>query len=97
MKAVLISAIFAAAVLCAGVAQASADLAKSAGCMKCHDIDKKKKGPAFQDSAKKYKGKADAEALMFKSITDPKGDHPELPDTAKPDDTKAILKWIVKM
>jgi cytochrome c len=39
-----------------------AELAKSAakerGCLVCHDIDKKKVGPAFQDSAVKFKGKS---------------------------------------
>ena len=70
-------------------------LSKSAGCAKCHELDKKKKGPAFQESAKKYKGKADAEAVIFKSITDPKGDHPEM--KASPEDTKTMIKWILTL
>ena len=95
MKSILISAILAFGVFSAGLAQASPDLAKSAGCMKCHELDKKKKGPSFHDSAKKYKGKADAEALVFKTITDPKGDHPEL--TSNPEDTKAVIKWVLTL
>ena len=96
MKSVLISAFVAAGVLSMGAAQASPELSKSAGCAKCHDIDKKKKGaPAFKDSAAKYKGKADAEATMFKSITDAKGDHPEM--KASPEDTKAVIKWILSL
>jgi cytochrome c len=93
MKAVLISALVAAGVLMAGAVQASPELAKSAGCMKCHDIDKKKKGMSFKDAAKKYKGKADAESAMFKTITDPKGDHPEM--AAKPDEIKTVIKWVL--
>lgn len=93
MKAVLISVLVASGVLMAGAVQASTDLAKSAGCMKCHDIDKKKKGMSFKDAAKKYKGKADAEAAMLKAITDPKGDHPEI--TAKPDEIKTVIKWVL--
>ena len=95
MKSVLIPAVLVLGVLSAGVAQASPDLAKNAGCMKCHEIDKKKKGPSLQDAAKKYKGKADAEAAMFKSITDTKGDHPEI--SSKPDETKAVVKWILTL
>ena len=95
MKIVLISAFIAAGVLATGAAQASPELSKSAGCAKCHEIDKKKKGPAFKDSAAKYKGKADAEATIFKTITDPNGDHPEM--KASPEDTKTMIKWILTL
>jgi cytochrome c len=95
MKLVLISAFVAAGVLATGAAQASPELSKSAGCVKCHEIDKKKKGPAFKDSAAKYKGKADAEATIFKTITDPNGDHPEM--KASPEDTKTMIKWILTL
>jgi cytochrome c len=95
MKFVLISAFVAAGVLAAGAAQASPELSKSAGCAKCHEIDKKKKGPAYKDSAAKYKGKADAEATIFKTITDPNGDHPEM--KASPEDTKTMIKWILTL
>lgn len=99
MKSVLIPLIVAAGVLSAGLAKAGAEVANTemakAQCGKCHELDKKKKGPAFQDSAKKYKGKADAEALILKTISDPKGDHPEL--TNKPEDIKAVIKWILTL
>ena len=96
MKAVLMSAIVAAAVLSAGVAQASPDLAKSAGCTKCHDMDKKKKGaPGYKEVAAQYKGKADAEATILKKISDPKGDHPEL--KASQDDVKSVVKWMLTL
>ena len=93
MKAVLVSALVAAGVFSAGVAQASPELAKGAGCMKCHDIDKKKKGPAFKESSAKYKGKPDAEAAMVQSLTGAKTDHPEI--SAKPEEVKAVVKWIL--
>ncbi len=96
MKAVLMSALVAAALLSVGAAQASADLAKSAGCTKCHEMDKAKKGaPGFKEVAAKYKGKADAETTIFKAITDAKSDHPEI--KAKPDDTKAVVKWMLSL
>lgn len=95
MKTILLSAILAAGVLSVGTVQASPELSKSAGCVKCHDIEKKKKGPSYKESAAKYKGKADAEATIFKGITDPKGDHPEMKASA--DDTKTMIKWILTL
>lgn len=94
MKFTLLPLVLAAGLVVAGAAQASPELAKSAGCAKCHEMDKTKKGaPGFKESAAKYKGKADAEATMFKTITDPKGDHPEL--KASEADTKTMIKWIL--
>lgn len=93
MKSTLLPLLLAAGIVAAGAAQASPELSKSAGCVKCHEIDKKKKGPAFKDTAAKYKGKADAEATIFKAITDPKGDHPEM--KASEADTKSMIKWIL--
>jgi cytochrome c len=90
------SALVAAAVLSAGAVHASADLAKSAGCSKCHEMDKKKKGaPGYKETAAQYKGKADAEATILKKINDPKGDHPEM--KAKPDEISAVVKWILSL
>ena len=42
-------------------ADAAQALLKKSDCFKCHAIDKKKDGPPFKETAKKYKGKADAE------------------------------------
>ena len=44
-------------------------LLKDSKCFKCHSVDKKKDGPAFKETAKKYKGKADAEAKLFTHLT----------------------------
>lgn len=44
-------------------------LAKKSNCTKCHSVDKKKDGPSFKVTAEKYKGKADAEAKLFKHVT----------------------------
>lgn len=94
MKSLLIAPVVAAGLLFAGAAQASPDLAK-ANCGKCHEMDKKLKGPSFKAMATKYKGKADAEATMFKFVKDPSGDHPEF--KAKDEDVKAILKWVTTL
>lgn len=92
MKSVLIACFVAAGVLFAGAARANPDLAQ-ANCGKCHELDKKKKGPSYKATSAKWKGKAGAEDEMFKLINDPKGDHPEF--KAKPEDQKAVIKWIL--
>lgn len=94
MKALLTATLLSAGMLLAGAAQANPDLAKDK-CGKCHEMDKKKKGPPYKETAAKYKGKADAEATLFKTITDPKGDHPEM--KASPEDTRTVLKWILTL
>lgn len=92
MKTVLIASLLAAGVLFAGTARANPELAQ-ANCGKCHELDKKKKGPAYKTTAAKWKGKAGAEDEIFKLINDPKGDHPEF--KAKPEDQKTVIKWIL--
>ena len=94
MRTLLIASIIASGVLFAGAAQANPDLA-NANCGKCHEMDKKKKGPAYKETAKKWKGKATAEADLFKFVKDPNGDHPEF--KAKDEDTKAVIKWILTL
>ena len=76
------------------VAQDQSALAKSSGCLNCHAVDAKKMGPSFKATAAKYKGNADAEAMLVAKITAAK-DHPEV--KAKPDDVKALVKWILAM
>jgi cytochrome c len=92
MKAVVIAAVVAAGLACAGTASAQEALAKSSGCMTCHDVATKKIGPSFKDTAAKYKGKADAAAMLFTKI-DTKQGHPEV--KAKGDDLKNIIKWVL--
>jgi cytochrome c len=93
MKSLIVASFVAAGVLFAGAAYANADLA-AANCGKCHEMDKKKKGPAYKATAAKYKGQADAEAKLFKFVTDPSGDHPEF--KGKPEDVKTVLKWVLQ-
>lgn len=49
-------------------AAGGADLAQKNGCMACHSMDKKVLGPAFKDVSKKYKGSADAVAMLSNKI-----------------------------
>ena len=71
MRSILLVLAAASSLAMAGVAcaQAGADLAKSKGCMGCHDVATKKVGPAFKDIAAK---KPDESALIAK-LKDGKG------------------------
>lgn len=96
MKAVWIAPLVALALGAAAVgsAQANPTLANEK-CGKCHEMDKKKKGPPYKETAAKYKGKGGAEDQLFKAINDPKGDHPEF--KASEQDQRAVLKWILSL
>ncbi len=92
MKSLVIAAVVAAGLAATGAANAQEALAKSSGCLNCHDVNTKKIGPAFKDVAAKYKGKADAEAMLVAKISEHKG-HPEV--KAKGDDLKSLVKWVL--
>jgi cytochrome c len=81
-------------VLAAGAANAQEDLAKKNGCTNCHEVDKKKVGPAFKDIAAKYKGKADAADKIAGELKAGKG-HPAV--KASDDDIKSLVKWVLAM
>lgn len=74
-KAILLGALLAAASIGALHAQPAVDvggaeaLTKKSGCMKCHSVSAKKDGPAFKETAAKYKGKADAEKTLYTHLT----------------------------
>ena len=71
MKGTLV-AMAVAGLLIGGAVQAQ-DALKAGGCLGCHDMDKKKVGPAYKDVAAKYKGNKDAEAMLVAKIKDGKG------------------------
>ena len=80
-------AIVAAGALAGGLAQAQ-DALKAKGCLGCHEMEKKKVGPAFKDVAAKYKGNAAAEATLVAKIKDGKG-HAKIAGTE--DEIKAAV------
>jgi cytochrome c len=94
MKSIVIAAVVAVGMATAGTASAQEALAKSSGCLNCHDVATKKMGPAFKEVAAKYKGKADAEATLVTKLSTAKG-HPEV--KAKGDDLKGIVKWVLSL
>ena len=92
MKLIALAAVASIALAAAGAANAQEALAKSDGCLNCHDVSAKKVGPSFKDVAAKYKGKADAEAMLVTKLTEGKG-HPAT--KAKPEDVKSLVKWVL--
>ena len=72
-------------------AQSGADVLKSKGCNNCHEVDKKKVGPAYKDIAAKGKGK---EAALTAKLKEGKG-HPKV--SASDAEIKAALDHIMTM
>lgn len=98
------TALIIAAVLMAfaGTASANQALAQKSGCLGCHQVDKKVVGPGYKDVAKKYKGNAKAEERIVGVIHNgSKGVWGAMPMPAqpqvKPDDAKALAKWIMSL
>lgn len=81
MKGILL-VLTAAGVFTAGAVQAQtgADVLKAKGCLGCHEMDKKKVGPAYKDVAAKYKGNKDAEGMLVGKLKEGKG-HPKVAAT----------------
>lgn len=74
--------LLAAGALAAGVgfAQSGADVLKAKGCLNCHEMDKKKVGPAYKEVAAKYKGQKSAAGELVAKIKEGKG-HPKIEAT----------------
>ena len=82
-------------------AASGAELAQKNGCMACHSVDKKVLGPAYKDVAKKYKGSADALAMLSKKIKDGStgvwGAIPMPPNGPRVSDAdiKTLAEWVL--
>ena len=83
----LLMAMVAAGALAGGVAQVQAQDATKK-CMGCHDMEKKKVGPAFKDAAAKNKGNAGSAAAILAKMKDGKG-HPKV--AGSEDELKAAI------
>jgi cytochrome c len=59
---------------------------KKSDCGKCHAVDKKKDGPAYKETAAKYKGKATAEDELYKHLTT----SPKIKIDGKEEEHKAV-------
>ena len=85
MRTVLIAMAVAGAVAGGAVQAQDAALKK---CMGCHDVDKKKVGPAFKDAAAKNKGNASAADAIVAKMKAGKG-HPKV--AGSDDELKAAV------
>ncbi len=82
---------------------AATALMKKNECTKCHAADKTKKGPSWQKTAAKYKGKADGQDKIIKSITtgpkvkmdDGTEEEHKIIDTKDPAALKNLADWIL--
>jgi len=52
----------------ASASWADLNLARKSGCLACHSVDKKIVGPGWKDVAARYKGQADAKALLIEKV-----------------------------
>jgi cytochrome c len=94
MKSLLIAGFAVASLMLGGVANASADKANAAGCMKCHDVEKKKMGPSFKDIAAKNKANKDYVDAAVKKLSSGTG-HPK--SAASEADLKAVMGWVMTL
>lgn len=93
MRSILIAIAVGAGIASGAVlAQSGPDVLKAKGCLGCHDMEKKKVGPAFKDVAAKYKGdQAKAPDLVTK-IKEGKG-HPKI--NASDAEIKAAVETVL--
>ena len=107
---ILLSLTLACGLLAASLAQAAVDAdaaqatLKKSDCFKCHAVDKKKDGPPFKETAKKYKGKADAEDKLTKHVTtspmveiDGKKEEHKALKTKDAAEIKNAVQWILSL
>lgn len=85
-------------------AAAAESLAKKSKCMTCHSVDKKKDGPAFKETAAKYRDKPDGSAKLFAHLTstpkikvDGKEELHEMPKTKNEAEIKNLAAWILSL
>ncbi|HRD32875.1 MAG TPA: c-type cytochrome [Rhodocyclaceae bacterium] len=88
--------------LSAAPAFADEALAKKKNCMACHQVDKKVVGPSYKEVSEKYKGQADAPAMLVEKVikggTGVWGKVPMPPNPAvSEDEAKALVGWILSL
>ena len=76
-------------------AQTAEDLLKSKNCLNCHELDKKKVGPAFKDVAAKYKDNKEAEAKLIGELKEGKG-HP-IKIAASDAELKTLVRHVLSL
>jgi len=93
MKAMLMVVAAAGTLIAGGVnAQSGADVVKAKGCLGCHEVAKKKVGPAYKDVAAKYKDDKNAEGSLIAKLKEGKG-HPKV--AASDAELKAAIGYVL--
>ena len=104
LKSIILITGVAAAMLSAPTFAAAPEeaIAAKAGCLACHNRDKKVVGPAYKDVAAKYKGQADAaDKLAAKArkggqgVWGPIPMPPNPPEKINDADLKAVMQWVL--
>ena len=95
------AALIALALVAVAPVHASQELATKSKCMTCHDVAKKKMGPAFKEISAKYKGQKGADAMladsMLKGAKGKWGKIPMPPQKIAPADAQKLSKWILTL
>lgn len=81
--------------------EAAKALAKANDCLKCHAATREKKGPSMKKIAEKYKGKADAQETLIKSmveehlvkLSDGTEEKHKVIETKDPEQLKNLANW----
>ena len=104
MKLVPLLGAFALGVMVAAPAVASEEIIKKARCVACHAVDQKRIGPAYKEVAAKYKGQADAVAVLSAKVRSGGSGvwgqipmTPNGPDKISDADLKTAIEWILKL
>ncbi len=76
-------------------------LADNKGCFACHDVQRKKVGPAYVEVAKRYAGKEKAVEELVRSITKGSmgkwGSIPMTPQPVTEEEAKELAEWILSL
>ena len=85
-------------------AAAADKLVRKSKCLTCHHKTKKKDGPPFTETAKKYKGKPEAMEKLSKHVTVPstveidgEEEEHETLRSKDPADVKNVVEWILSL
>jgi cytochrome c len=93
-RTVIAIAVCAVAGLAGGVYADGKDEAQKAGCLSCHDVDKKKVGPSYKDVAAKMKGKKADEAVAAMKA---KPVHKSVVGKSNDASLKQIMEWVLSL
>lgn len=70
------------------------DEAQEHGCLKCHEVDKKKVGPSYKDISAKLKGKKVEEGM---AAVKAKPVHKSTLEKTKDSSLKEIMQWVMSL